>query len=338
MKIDIAPLQIDKAVLCTLENMRGLRLKLSNFGAAIVSIEAPDRHGKQELVTLTHANIDDFFYASQFLGKTIGRTAGRIPDSMLKIGHQTYALESAFGRHTLHGGAQSLAFKLFTFKLLDFGKTTKVQFRYISPFGDGGYPGQVRIDVFYTLLDDENEVVIEYEAVTDFPTPLNLTNHTYFNLSGDLKSDVRGHILTMNTPLFFDVDDELLLTQQLPVTSIMDFRKGQALGAHLDDEKLQRSKAFGYDHTFKTNGTNVHAKLIDPLSGRQLTISADYPAINVYTNNYPSDKMMKGDIPDYRYAGVALEPQFVPKEQTSYMLEPEETYHHSMTLRFDIAP
>lgn len=336
MKIDIIPLHIDKAVLCTLENEQGLRLTLTNFGAAIVSIYAPDRAGLSENVTLTYEHLDDFFNSPQFFGKTVGRTAGRIPHSLLKIGHETYALESAFGRHTLHGGVHSFAFKLFTFKLLEFGEKTTVQFRYISPFGEGGFPGQARIDVLYTLYEARNEVLIEYEATTDFPTPINLTNHAYFNLSGFAKRDILDHTLQMNTPLFFEIDDELILTQQMPVNHVMDFRKPKHIGTHIEDEQLQRSKAFGYDHTFKTNGEDVSIELSDAISGRRLKMTANYPAVNVYTDNYHSGKMLERGQIDRRYSGIAIEPEFVPTELDTYILQPEDTYRRYIKLVFDI--
>ncbi|HOJ45301.1 MAG TPA: aldose epimerase family protein [Bacilli bacterium] len=336
MKIDIVPLNIDKAVLCTLQNDHGLKLTLTNFGAAIVSLYAPDRAGTSENVTLTYANLDDFFHSTQFFGKTVGRTAGRIPNSIIKIGHETYALESAFGRHTLHGGVHSFAFKLFTFKLLEFGEKTTVQFRYISPFGEGGFPGQARIDVFYTLFENRNEVLIEYEATTDFPTPINLTNHTYFNLSGFAKRDVLDHELQMNTPLFFEIDEELILTQQMPVNRVMDFRKPKQIGEDIEDEKLQRSKAFGYDHTFKTNGDDLAVVLSDATSGRRLKMFANYPAVNIYTDNYHSGKILDQGQSDRRYSGIAIEPEFVPIELDTYILQPEDTYRRHIKLVFDI--
>lgn len=338
MKIDITPLNIDKAVLCTLQNNAGLKLVLTNFGAAVVSLAVPDRRGRQENVTLTYAQLDDFYESEQFFGKTIGRTAGRIPDSILKIGHDSFALESAFGKHTLHGGRQSLAFKLFAFKLVEFGAETKVHFHYISPFGEGGYPGQVTFDVFYTVYDDQNQVMIDYKAKTDFPTPINLTNHTYFNLSGDPSKTILDHTLKMNTPLFFDIDEELILKQQLPVTRVMDFRNGMPLGRHIEDAALQSSCAFGYDHTFKTSGDPIHVILIDSNSGRRLTIDADYPAVNVYTDNYPSQKLLDNGQSDHRYAAVAIEPEFVPIEVPSYTVTPEDGYHHFIRWTFDVAP
>ena len=335
MKIDIKPLHIDKAVLCTLENEQGLKLTVTNFGAAMYSVYVPDRDGNSENVMLTYADINEFFHSKQFFGKTVGRTAGRIPNSLLKIGHETYALESAFGRHTLHGGVHSFAYKLFSFKLLEFGEKTKVQFRYISPFGEGGFPGQAKIDVFYTLYEHQNEVLIEYEVTTDYPTPMNLTNHTYFNLSGFAKRDILQQTLKMNTPLFFDIDDELILTQQLPVTQVMDFRKSKPIGAHIEDETLQSSKAFGYDHTFKTNGEDVHIELVDPISGRRLTMVSNYPAVNIYTDNYHSGKTLENGQIDRRYSGIAIEPEFVPTELETYILQPEDTYRHYIKLKFD---
>lgn len=334
MTIDIIPLSIDKAVKITLKNKVGLEVVLTNFGAGIVSIASPDRSGKTETITLTYDDLNEYYLSSHYFGKTIGRTAGRIPDSLLKINHESYALESSFGRHTLHGGRQSLAFKLFQFKLAEFGKRTSVQFRYISPFGEGGYPGQVSFLVTYHIEDEDAKVTIEYEAKTDFPTPVNMTNHTYFNLSGDVKRSVGDHVLTMNTPLFYEVDEELLLKQKRPVTKTMDFRRPKAIGADIEDRFLQDSKAFGYDHTFKTNGENVHITLTDPVSGRRLTIESDYPSVNIYTDNYPSDKKLIGGKTDFRYAGIAIEPQFVPTEIDTYILEPETTYRHYIALNF----
>ena len=336
MKIDIIPQSIDKVISCTLANNAGLTLTLSNFGAGIVSLATPDRRGVSENVTLTYESIDDYFYSEQFFGKTVGRTAGRIPNSIIKIGHDSFALESAFGAHTLHGGRHSFAYKLFAFKLVDFGATTKVRFRYISPFGEGGFPGQVRLDVFYTVYDDKNDVLIEYVAKTDFPTPINITNHAYFNLSGNAKHSILDHELHMNTPLFFDIDPDLILTQQLPVTKVMDFKKCKAVGKHIEDEALQSSKAFGYDHTFKTSGEDVFITLSDASSGRRLSMSANYPAVNVYTDNYPSGKSLQGGDSDKRYQGIAIEPEFVPTELESYLLQPEDTYNHYIKLSFDV--
>jgi len=338
MTIDIIPLTIDKAVLIKLENKGGLRLELCNFGAGIVALYAPDKNGASENVVLTFADIEEYFFATQYFGKTIGRTAGRLPNSMIKINHESYALEGTFGKHTLHGGRHSLAFKLFQFKLLDFGATTSVQFKYISPFGEGGYPGQVTFVVTYHLDDAKNEVLIEYEAKTDFPTPVNLTNHSYFNLSGDVKRDVREHVMTLNAPFFHEIDAELILNQKLPVTKIMDFRSPKTIGTHLDERYLQDSKAFGYDHTFRTNGESVAITLSDPVSGRLLTMTGDYPAVNVYTDNYPSGRPLRSGQSDHRYAGVAIEPEYVPTEFDSYILEPEATYRHHIRLSFGLLP
>lgn len=267
-----------------IENDLGLKLVLINYGASLFQVYLKEK----ELLYTSHS-LKEFIFSKAYLGKIIGRTSGRIKDSIININNKTYKLFKN-GKHHLHGG-KGFSFKPFECEILEDDQSIKVDFYYLSKAYEDGYPGELEVKVSYFLFKNENKFRIEFSSISDEDTLCNLTSHAYWNLSSS-KESIINHHLVMNANKYIEVDNELIFKNIKDVDEVFDFRKGKTLGEYLFDEKLIKNSN-GYDHDFILDSKEVSLLNKD----FELIINSSYPICHVYTGNYLFDP----------YYGVALE-------------------------------
>ena len=303
-----------QVALYTLKNASGMEVCITNFGGRIVSIMVPDRNGEMRDVVLGFDNIDDYVNIPSDFGASVGRYANRIDHGRLVIDGDTVQLpQNNFG-HCLHGGPKGWQYKVYEARQLD-GKTLELMMH--SPDGDENFPGNVEAKVTYNLTDD-NAIVIAYEATTDAPTVINMTNHSYFNLSGNPRRPILDHLLTVDADSYTPVDSTYMTTGEiLPVEGTpMDFRTETAVGARMHENFEQLKNGNGYDHNWITDPTDskLHniVDAVGDVSGIEMKISTNCPGVQMYTANFVENvKGKKDHIYNVREA-VCFEPQYYP--------------------------
>ena len=323
----------------TLENAHGVVAKLTTRGATLTEMHVPDKDGQLADVVLGFDDVSGYESENNdYFGCTAGRVANRIARGKFSLGGKEYSLAVNNGANHLHGGTtRSLDKVLFSAEPFAADGASGVHFRYTSPDGEEGYPGNLDITVTYTLSDN-NELRIDYRATSDQPTPVNLTNHSYFNLAGEGTASVLDHELTIHAGHFTPVDDGLIPTGEIaPVAGTpLDFRQPHRIGARI--AQLDDTPALGYDHNFVLDNQDgsmaVAAVLRDPHSGRVLTVSTTEPGIQFYSGNFLSGKKGKGGKPYPHRCAICLETQHYPDSVNqpqfpSVVLQPGKTYRHS---------
>lgn len=275
--------------LYTLTNTNGLRAKITNYGAILVSLEVPDRDGNLADITLGYDNLDDYVKRGAFFGATVGRYANRIGGAKFVLDGTEYKLAANNGENHLHGGIKG--FDKVVWKLDDLkyeSNKAVVKMSYISEDGEEGYPGNMACTVTYTLTKD-NELKISYEAETDKTTVVNLTNHSYFNLAGQGTGDILGHKLTLNADKYTPVDEGLIPTGEIRSVkdSPMDFTLPTSIGSRI------KQVGDGYDHNYVLNSGGgtlallaLAARVYEPTSGRVMEIYTTEPGVQLYTGNF----------------------------------------------------
>jgi len=256
-----------------------------------VSLRTPDRTGRLDDIVLGFDTLGAYVASSPYFGALIGRYANRIARGQFTLDGAVYHLAVNNGVNALHGGLKGFDKVVWHAEPKQDSTGVGLVFRYTSRDGEEGYPGTVNVEVRYTL-NDRNELAVDYLATTDKATPVNLTQHSYFNLGGDGSGDVLGHVMAIDADRFLPVDTTLIPTGALsPVAGTpFDFRKGMVIGAQIDDANQQLKNAGGYDHTFVINRGGaglVHAaRVVEPKSGRTLDIATTEPGIQFYTGNF----------------------------------------------------
>lgn len=333
--------------LYTLTNANGMVVRVMSRGATIVQILAPDRQGQLADVVLGFDTVAGYESEdNQYFGCVAGRVANRIAGGKFTLGGKQYTLAVNNGPNHLHGGVKkSLDRVVWKGKPLDNEKKgSGVRFRYTSKEGEEGYPGELKVTVKYTL-NDANELKIDYKAETDETTPVNLTNHSYFNLAGEGSPTVLHHELTLAADNYTPTDDTLIPTGEIaPVAGTpLDFRTMHTLGERIAD--LERTAALGYDHNFVLNGpagtVRPIAKLKDPKSGRVLTVETDQPGVQLYSGNFLHGQAGKGGKTYAQRSAVCLETQHFPDSVNhpnfpSTLLNPIDTYEQTTVLKFSV--
>lgn len=295
----------------TLKNDQGLSVTCIDYGCIITEIITPDRNGVSENVVLGFDNLEGYLADTTYQGAIIGRIAGRIRAGEFTLNGKTYTLDKNENGNSLHGGVKGFNHVVWDSTIIEEEKRVGVEFKYVSKDGEGGYPGTVEMTVTYSL-NNENEFVISAKGIPDEDTILNLTNHAYFNLSGDVKRDILDHELTIKSSQFLELDQEFLPTGELLNVSgtVFDFQNGRKIadGVNSDDQQIALVGQ-GYDHPFLLDEQDI--ELYDETSGRHLKIETNQSAIVIYTSN-----TMKGF--DLRsgeanpYQGICLETQAPP--------------------------
>lgn len=328
----------------TLTNAHGMEVHFLNFGGIITKIIVPDRHGKLENVVLGYRNYEDYKHNPNYFGAIIGRVAGRIENAVFTIDNTTYQLEKNEGQHHLHGG--STGFHQVLWDVITFQNPDKVgaKLSYTSKDGDGGYPGNVDVTVTYTLTNN-NQIVIDYHAKTDKKTILTLTNHSYFNLSGQLKDTIEHHYLSMHSNKFAQLDKSLIPTGKLQLVegTPFDFQTGGFIKRGILSTNSQNELVGnGYDHYFLFNQTEKpQVKITEPKSGRILTVKSTHPGMVMYTANALDNTLELHERQSQPYLGVCLETQEYAAslrhdQFPSVMLAKNEIYSKETILSFNI--
>ena len=331
--------------LYTLKNKSGMEVCITNFGGRIVSIMVPDKDGKMQDVVLGFDNIDDYIRIPSDFGASIGRYANRIAQGRFVLDNDTIQLpQNNFG-HCLHGGPQGWQYQVYDANLID---NTTLELTRLSPDGDENFPGNVTAKVTFKLSDD-NALDIKYSATTDKKTIINMTNHSYFNLSGDPSQPATDHILYVNADNYTPVDSTFMTTGEIiPVKDTpMDFITPKAIGQDITKyDFVQLKNGNGYDHNWvlNTNGdiTKPAARLTSPQSGITLEVYTNEPGIQVYTGNFLDGSIQgKKGITYNQRASVCLETQHYPDSPNkpqwpSVILEPGQTYNSECIFKFSV--
>ena len=331
----------------TLENANGMQVSVINQGGIITEIMAPDKNGELADVTLGFDSIDGYLAEYPYFGAFIGRYGNRIAEGKFSLDGKDYTLPINNGPNSLHGGDKGFDKKYWSMDTLREADRVGVRLTGSSPDGEEGYPGTLTVTVDY-WLDDDNQLTLEYRAETDKATPVNLTNHTYFNLAGAGSGDILGHELMIDADRFTPVDETLIPNGELaPVEGTpFDFREPTAIGARIDAESEQISYGGGYDHNFVLNGDagtlRQIATVYEPTSGRTLEVETTEPGVQLYSGNFlDGSNVGKGDTPYELRTGFCLETQHFPDSPNqadfpSTILEPGEVYESTTVYRFGV--
>ncbi|AQU76801.1 aldose epimerase family protein [Priestia megaterium] len=328
----------------TLKNNKGIEVTCLTYGCIISDIRMPDSKGKTESIVLGFDTIKEYQDYSPYFGAVVGRVAGRIKGGSFQLDNQTYDLNKNEGKNHLHGGLDGFDHKLWEATPIEKEDCSGVEFTYLSKDGEEGYPGNLLVKVTYTL-NNNDEFTISYEGSTDQKTLVNLTNHTYFNLSGDAKRTVLDHILKLQSSEFLELDNDLLPTGEIlnVADTPFDFRKGHNIREGVESDNLQNILVGrGYDHPFLLDHTKEQQiSLYDPLSGRRIDIDTDQPAVVVYTGNQLTEDFEIRGSASQKYLGICLETQGLPdsvhhKHFPSCELTPNETYKAVTKYKFSV--
>jgi len=302
--------------LYTLSNTSGMTVKATNLGCQILQMNVQDREGVLSDVVLGFDNFEAAKEQSSYLGVVAGRFANRIEESFFELNGRIYKLYANDGRNHLHGGKEGFDKKIWDSEAQE--DNNAVRFHYLSPDGEENYPGNLDVYVTYTLTDD-NSLNIQYEAVSDADTIINLTNHSYFNLGGHNSGTILDHYLKLNCDKYTECNSELIPTGVIADVegTPFDFREYHRIGDVIDADDEQLIFGEGYDHNFVINNKNdgvVHAaSLWDKKSGRILEVYTNKPGIQFYTGNFlHGADIGKGGCAYGSRSGVCLETQFFP--------------------------
>jgi aldose 1-epimerase len=332
-----------------LTNSHGISARIITLGAAIQSLQAPDRNGVTADIVLGYATPAEYIAKPQYFGATVGRYANRIAAGTFALDGKRYTLAKNDGPNHLHGGVRGFDKVLWKIESIDqaaAGKPSKVVLSYTSPDGEEGYPGTLQLTATYTLNED-NELAIEYRATTDKPTVVNITNHSYFNLGGENSGkDVLGHRLTLLADAYTPVDKTLIPTgeRRAVAGTPFDFRTAETLGRRIRDGKEEQLVlGRGYDHTYIVNGVpgtlRMAARVEDPASGRVLELLTTAPGVQLYSGNFLDGTSIGKSGHVYRQSdALCLEPGVFPdthnrKDFPTSRLDPGATYSNRIVYR-----
>ncbi|HEY4041078.1 MAG TPA: aldose epimerase family protein [Rhodopila sp.] len=324
--------------LYTLQNDQ-LRVRITDFGGRMVSIEAPDRDGQRDHVLLGFDTAAAYGSAGSF-GTLLGRYANRIAGARFTLDGKTYDLSRNDGDATLHGGAEGYSKFVWQVVAAQAAPLPTLVLTHLSPDGDQGFPGEVTAQATYQL--DGDSLSLTLQAQTTKPTVISLSAHPYFNLGGPACAEVLGHTIMIAADAFLPTDAAQIPTGEFrPVADTpFDFRRPTPLGARIRQPDEQLFHGLGYDHCFVLRGDQPAIRVADPISGRALEIHTDLPGVQVYTGNKLSGAFAgHGGVIYRQSAGLALEPQAFPDaphhpDFPSTILRPGETYRRSIRYRF----
>ena len=329
----------------TLTNANGIEVTAIPYGAIITSLKTPDRTGRSGDVVLGFDSLGGYLSEHPYFGAIVGRYGNRIAGGRFTLDGRTYTLARNNGPNHLHGGVKGFDKVLWTATPIT---PSTVAFSRTSVDGEEGYPGNLNVRVTYTLTD-KNELIVEYAATTDKATHVNLTQHSYFNLSAGKSPDILGHELTINADRYTPVDGTLIPTGELaPVEGTpFDFRKRAAIGERIDQNHPQLANGKGYDHNWVLNrtgsGLQLAARVLDPVSGRTLEVRTTEPGMQFYAGNFLDGTLKgKGGQVYGRRSGFCLETQHYPDSPNqpkfpSTILKPGQEYRSQTVFTFGVS-
>jgi len=323
----------------TLKNSGGMIASVITYGCILSSLRMPDKWGKIGEITLGFNNLQGYLAGHPYFGALVGRFANRIAGGRFELEGKTYTLAcNENGTNHLHGGKVGFDKRVWSAEELQENDRIGVRFSYTSPDGEEGYPGNLAVSVTYTL-NEQNELTFDYQAETDRATPINLTNHAYWNLTGAGSGTIYDHVLSLNCSRYLPANEELIPTGE--VLSVkdtpLDFRNAKPIGQDIGQLPI------GYDHCFVADKDDASlaaiARLYDPLSGRGMEISTTKPAVQLYTGNFLTGIRGAGGAIFSKHTALCLETEVFPDAVNqpgfpSAILRPGETYHHTTVQRF----
>ncbi len=344
---EITSEDFDTVKLYTLKNSHGMVVKVTNYGAIITSMLVPDRTGKMGDVVLGYKNLESYINAvdKPYFGAVVGRYGNRIAKGMFTIDGETYELPINNKPNSLHGGI--IGFDKVIWEVKEDAASNAISLHYLAKDKEEGYPGNLDVTVTYTLTDD-NTIEIDYKATTDKATPVNLTQHTYFNLKGEGQGTILDHQLMINADHYTPVDETLIPTGEIaPVKGTpFDFTQAKAIGKDIGVQNEQLTFGGGYDHNWvlkdqsQSKKMQLAAEVYEPTTGRKLTVTTQEPGVQFYCGNFLDGRLKgKSGNPYVNRGGFCLETQHFPDSPNqpnfpSTILKPGETYQTKTVFAF----
>jgi aldose 1-epimerase len=327
----------------TLINLKGMRVKLIDYGATLISVEVPDRDGKLANVTLGFPTLEGYLQRHPFFGSTVGRYANRIAGGKFTLDGKTYTLATNGPNH-LHGGKKGFDAVMWKSEPVTTEGAVGIKFSYSSADGEEGYPGKLDATVTFTL-NNNNELRIDYTAATDKPTVVNLTNHTYWNLGGAGSGEILQHELTLMADKYLPIDDTSIPTGVLADVkgTPFDFTTPHTIGERIGELKKDPHKTKGYDHCFVLRGQagklELAARVKEPKSGRVMEVLTTEPGVQLYCANFLTGGAGQGGFKQHE--ALCLETQHYPDspnkpEFPTTVLRPTQTYRTTTMHRFSV--
>jgi aldose 1-epimerase len=332
--------------LYTLTNSHGVEIRAMNYGGIILSIRVPDRKGQFADIVLGHESLEGYTPNPPYIGAIVGRYANRIANGSFTLDGKTYTLPKNDGPNTLHGGV-ARTFDKVVWDAEELKGKNGVAFTYLSKDGEEGFPGNVKVTVTYTLTDG-NALIIDYQATTDKASPINVSQHTYFNLKGEGNGEILDHEIMINADRFTPVDKNLIPTGELKSVkgTPFDFTTSTRIGARIEDKDEQLTLGHGYDHNFvinakpEQNGEKLAARVYEPNTGRVLEVWTTQPGVQFYTGNFLDGTVTgkEGHVYKRRF-GLCLETQHFPDSPNhpdfpTTILKPGEKFHQTTVFKF----
>lgn len=333
--------------LFTIKNKNGLIATITDYGGRIVNLLVPDKTGHFDDIVLGYDNLEDYLTSHEkYYGAIIGRYANRIQDAIFTIGNKTYSLDKNNGHNCLHGGHKGFHNVFWDVNKLN---NQNLELKYLFNDIEDGFPGNLKVRVVYSLLDD-NELIIEYYASTDQTTVVNFTHHSFFNLTGNPQKTINDHVLQIPADFITPINENLIPNGELLRVdgTAFDFRESTPIGKRIEADEEQLKYGNGYDHNWVLNFNSEKkqirqaAKVVEPLSGRIMEVFTNEPGIQFYSGNFLNGKDIgKGNIP-YRFrTAFCLETQHFPDSPNkpdfpSTLLKSDDIYYSICKYRFDI--
>lgn len=335
------------ANLYTLSNKNGMKMMVSTYGGTVAELHVPDKDGKIEDITLGFDSLSSYEDQHPYFGAIVGRYGNRIAKGKFNIDGEEYTLATNNGANALHGGIVGFNKKIWEAKKIEQENQVGLELSYTSPDMEEGFPGNLSVVVRY-FLNNKNEWTIEYEATTDKKTPINLTQHAYFNLNGANKGDILEHEVTINADHYTPVDETLIPTGELAEVegTPFDFRISNQIGARIDDDHQQLQYGNGYDHNWVINRSSeeltLAATAYTPESGRFMEVLTTEPGMQFYTGNFlTGENIGKDNYPYQKRSGFCFETQHFPNSPNTdhfpnTILAPKEKYESKTVYRFSV--
>lgn len=328
-----------------LKNKKGMKISIITYGGIITSWTAPDKNGMYQDIVLGYNSLDEYIKSTPYFGAIIGRYGNRIANGKFTLEGIEYTLAQNNGPNNLHGGIKGFDKVVWTARTSTTDNKVSLQLTYLSKDMEEGFPGNLETVVTYTLTED-NTLEVLYEATTDKKTIVNLTQHSYFNLSGDFNKTILDHEITIDADTYIPVDETLIPTGELAlvVGTPFDFRKPKTMALEINADNDQLKKGGGYDHCWVLNdqdqGMRLNATAYHPESGRLLEVFSNEPGIQLYSGNFLDGTLPSKNGGTYAYrSGFCLETQHYPDSPNqnnfpSVVLNPEEKYSSKTTFKF----
>lgn len=330
----------------TLTNRQGVVLKVINYGCTITSLKVPDRDGVFADIVLGYDDLEGYLQSNAYIGCVVGRFANRIANGKFSLEGKEYVLAQNLPPHHLHGGIKGFSHAVWAAEEIETGEGVGIRFTHVSPNGDEGYPGNLKVEVTYMLGDDDT-LSFAYHAVTDQATIINLTQHTYFNLHAS-NQPILDHQLAIHADHFLPVDETMIPTGEIRRVdgSPFDFRTRKEVGRDIGEDDIQLAIGHGYDHcwVFNNPSEDLHhaATLYDPSSGRSMDVFTTEPGMQLYTANFlQSEVAGKNNTALTPRSGLCLETQHFPDSPNQpgfprVILYENESYYSKTLLTFKV--